>query len=457
MQLQLDAQRNSIPFFDCWIGYWSIYEPAFNAIYKQLEQLNLSLHLSDTHRDSALAEVDRYGSVTQEGIGVISMSGPMMKHASSFGRSCSTVAIRRQIRDMVTDSAIRGIILKIDSPGGTVAGNKELADEITRARESKPVWAYCSDLCASAAYWVASQCQSVGANATAFIGSIGTYCVVADSSAAAGKLGIKVHVVRAGEFKGMGTPGTEITEDHLGELQAQVKGLNTFFLDAVATGRGMEMESVSKLADGRVHLADEAKNLGLIDSVMSFEDFFEECLVSLSGPRDANRSGRAKQESDMSTTTTEPTKTEAPKLVSLADLDREFPKASSDWKLSCLRAGMAIDAANKAYIDVLQADLENEKKSREALEAKLNRPGVKPVKTKLASTDDMEESEEDDEEEGDEPEATSRWNAAVSKELKASSGNRMKAVANANRKNPGLREAMIEEQTALKKLRQKRR
>ncbi|MHB8862043.1 MAG: S49 family peptidase [Pirellulaceae bacterium] len=132
---------------------------------------------------------------------------------------------------------------------------------------------FLDDLTASAAYWVASQATKVYANnKTALIGSIGTFAVLIDQSKRAEQLGVKVHVIKAGDFKGTGTPGTAITDKQLAHMQHIVDAANAEFLRGVATGRKMGSLAISAVADGRVHVAAEAKRLGLIDDVKPFDD-----------------------------------------------------------------------------------------------------------------------------------------------------------------------------------------
>jgi protease-4 len=130
-------------------------------------------------------------------VAVISLTGKLMKQQASMGGGTSTVQARRDIRAAASDPDIGAILLRIDSPGGTAAGTKELADEITAAKTKKPVWAYVEDMAASAAYWAASQASRIIANETALVGSIGTYGVVQDTSGMAAMEGVKVHVIRS--------------------------------------------------------------------------------------------------------------------------------------------------------------------------------------------------------------------------------------------------------------------
>lgn len=146
----------------------------------------------------------------ESGVAVLSLSGPMTKRPQSFSDGASTVRMRRQVRQATADPDVTAIALVIDSPGGQVAGTKELADDVAAARARKPVVAYIEDLGASAAYWVAAQADAIYANETAFVGSIGTYCVVQDLSRMAANVGIEVHVLSTGPFKGAGYPGTAV-------------------------------------------------------------------------------------------------------------------------------------------------------------------------------------------------------------------------------------------------------
>jgi signal peptide peptidase SppA len=185
------------------------------------------------------------------------------------------MAIAEQIADAVkraaADRAVRAIILVIDSPGGEVGGIDALARAVKDASRAKPTVAFGDDLLASAAYWIASQTRGIYANPVAQIGSIGTYAVVADWSGFFKAAGVKVHVIKAGEFKGAGVTGTPIEEGQLAEVQRTVNSVNEEFLRGVARGRRLPMARVRELADGRVHIAADAVQLGLIDEVASLD------------------------------------------------------------------------------------------------------------------------------------------------------------------------------------------
>jgi len=210
-------------------------------------------------------------TITRGGIMIIPMEGTMMRGVSSFG-GVSTVQIRRVLRMAATNSQVKGILLRADSPGGTVAGTDELAEEIKVIGQIKPIRTHVEGLMASAMFWVGSQSSLITASKTSQIGSLGTVAVVNDLSEMAKKDGIKVNVISTGQFKGAFTPGSEVTKAQLDDLQNIVDELNEIFMEAVQDGRGMDAKEVKKLFDGRVHVAGTALNLGLIDSISTFEN-----------------------------------------------------------------------------------------------------------------------------------------------------------------------------------------
>jgi len=208
--------------------------------------------------------------VSADGLAVLSVTGPIMRARSKFG-GASSIALRQALRAAVADDKVSAIMLRIDSPGGTVAGTPELAAEIRATDSKKPVYAHIDDLGASAAYWIAAQARRVTANATAQIGSIGVFTVVKDTSKAAEMAGVKVHVISTGEYKG-GADGAPVSDAQLAEVQKLVNEINEFFMAAVVEGRAMDKKDVKAVADGRMFLAAEAKRLGLIDAVASMDE-----------------------------------------------------------------------------------------------------------------------------------------------------------------------------------------
>ena len=357
----------SFPYAEQYVGVWAIMERNLNALVNQAQNVNVQLHLQQAAEPQARAEIEARGrgdyEVSGGGVAMIELHGSLAKHASSYTGGASMVAARRAIRAAVKDPDVSSILLHIDSPGGTVAGTIDLADDVAAAAKQKPVHAYIEDLGASAAYWIASQATKVYANRSAQVGSIGVFSVITDWSEFAEKEGAKVNVVRFGQFKGAGVGGTKITDEQLAEWQKQVDAFGAMFVDAIATGRQMSKAQAKQLADGRVHTAVDAIDLKLIDGVKTLDEVHAE--LAAAKPKSAKQSNSTRSEGKtMSDTNQEP---QAPQAATLADLKQLMPKASSDFLLGQLEASATSTQALQAYNDFLAE--ENERLAAEREEA----------------------------------------------------------------------------------------
>jgi signal peptide peptidase SppA len=217
-------------------------------------------------------------AVTPEGIAVIQIQGVMAKAAGKYA-SASTVQVRMALRAAALDQAVGGIMTIWDTPGGSVSGTQALADDMRAADAAKPVHAYAEDMTASAGYWSASQARRLSANRSAIVGSLGTYMVVEDTSKKAEMDGVQVHVISTGPQKGAFVDGAPVTDDQLAEARVMVEDLNALFIQGVAGGRRMSMEQAAALFDGKVHIAEKAKGLGLIDAVQSLDAAMAELVA----------------------------------------------------------------------------------------------------------------------------------------------------------------------------------
>jgi signal peptide peptidase SppA len=279
-----------------YFGVMSIYEPAMQSLVKRFNGLNLHAHLESPAAKAAEAkqhDSSRLQYRTADGIVVFAVNGPTMKYVSSMDEGTSTVQLRQQLSAARKDNAVRGAILFMDTPGGTVRGNTDLADEVARFAEAKPIYAFVEDMTASAGVSVASQATKRFANnATALYGSMGTYSVLVDESRRAEQLGVKVHVIRAGDHKGAGTPGSEVTDDQLAEAQRIVDTMNENYLALIARGTGLPLQSIRSMADGRIILAADAVKAGLLDGVQTFEETYAQLVAAVS-PRAAAKNSAA--------------------------------------------------------------------------------------------------------------------------------------------------------------------
>jgi signal peptide peptidase SppA len=219
--------------------------------------------------------------VTENGVAIINIIDGITKGDSSMGGT-STLATQRDIRSATRNPDVSGIMLFVDSPGGTVAGIDELSTDITNAGFVKPVHAFVDDLGASAALWLLAQAGAVSMNEMGRTGSIGVFAVVEDHSKQFDNEGIKVHVISSGELKG-GATGAPVTDAEITEIQKRVDEINVKFIQSVAEGRLLTTGQVSQLADGRMFNSQEALANGLIDKVQSFEDAMADLVAEIYG------------------------------------------------------------------------------------------------------------------------------------------------------------------------------
>jgi len=422
----------SIPHIDQYFGVYAMEEGRFLGIYEYVKTLErLQSHIEARRGDSDLPPVGDYR--VENGVAVIEIVGSMTKYGSSLSDlPHGTIGIRKAVRAAVNDPEVKGIMLVIDSPGGTVAGTADLAAEVKGANAKKPVTAYCEDLCASAAYWVASQAGKVIANQGALVGSIGTYMVVNDFSGYYAKEGIKTHVIKAGKFKGAGVPGAEITPEQLESFQQMIDEINSVFVESVAEGRDVLTSKIEDLADGRVHEASSAKRLGLIDAVQNYDLALKQLRARCKDPR--RGAGAEAKPVFKESIVTDETKTDstAPKPASLDELELFCPGADNDFLMGQLRKKATEDQARSAWTEELLRQKAELKEKLEVKEKADDLPGAEPIEKKGSKIRSFG---------GD---VKAEWAEAIREKEKAGLP-RAKAVRAVAHERPELREALIEQ------------
>lgn len=382
LSLPTDWLRSEGVNLSQYFGLWAVEDQAFIQLLQHVQAINLVSHVRagdfdgevDARRaeavivsaDEPLSEGSLDGQQVQDGsrtaqIAIISIRGTMTKMGSSLSTAGSTVRLRQAIRSAARSGDVDGILLLIDSPGGTVSGTADLAAEVARANEEKPVFAFIEDLGASAAYWVASQASKVYVNDdTALVGSIGTYLALYDMSGYAGQQGIKPIVIKAGELKGSGFPGTEITDAQKASWQEMIDKTQASFTAGVARGRGISEDAVP--VTGKVYMAKDAIALGLADGVKSLDDTVQELAAAALKARSASSGISGRQIAAGSITTNlkavmpEANSNIVTELVSEA-IDTTEPAATSD-ELADLKAKLAAFEAKAAEDEQRLAELE---------------------------------------------------------------------------------------------------
>jgi signal peptide peptidase SppA len=261
-------------------GYWAITPHMLTeiqniyAVHMRGEKIDLEKVEAALGRPLANS---KQGTVVQDGVAIIEIQGAIAKKMnlfSSISGGCSTQIVENDFMQALNDTAVKGIILNIDSPGGSVDGTFELADAIFQARGKKPVIAFSDGMIASAAYAVASACDSIYISGdTNPIGSIGVVSGHRDFSGAEAQAGVKTTEITAGAYKRVSSQYEPLTADGRAEIQSKVDYLYAGFVGTVARNRGVSTEKVlTDMADGRVFLGKQSIDNGLVDGVSTLPD-----------------------------------------------------------------------------------------------------------------------------------------------------------------------------------------
>jgi signal peptide peptidase SppA len=227
--------------------------------------------IRETRRQTASAQsaggiavLPLYGVVTQRGNMVEDVSGP---------GSTSTQQFSSALRQFLADDTVGQILIDIDSPGGSVYGVAELADEIQSARTQKPVVAVANSLAASAAYWIGCSASEFYVTPGGEVGSIGVWQAHQDYSKALEESGVKTTLISAGKFKVEGNPYSPLDDEAQSFMQSRVDDYYAAFTKAVARGRGVPIAQVRDgMGQGRVLGADAALAQNMVDGIATFDD-----------------------------------------------------------------------------------------------------------------------------------------------------------------------------------------
>ena len=180
--------------------------------------------------------------------------------------------ILNQIKRFREDDTIRAIVVRINSPGGSVGPSQEIHKEIVKTRDNKPVVASMGAIAASGGYYVAAGADEIYANPGTITGSIGVILQYTNFRELFSKIGLSPVVIKSGEYKDMGSPVRDMTEKENQLLQAFSDQIHQQFIAAVVEGRQLEPADVEAVADGRIMSGEAAKAAGLVDHLGNLED-----------------------------------------------------------------------------------------------------------------------------------------------------------------------------------------
>jgi protease-4 len=203
---------------------------------------------------------------SQDKIAVIQISGDIVSAVDPNVGGASSAAIIEQLDQAADDSDIKGVILDLNTPGGSVVGSDEIYRRVQEFRKKgKPVVALMEEVAASGGYYIAAAADKIIANPATITGSIGVIAILPNVTQAEDKIGVHAVILKSGPFKDAGSPFRDMTPDEHAIFQKMIDEAYHQFVAAVADGRHMDESKVTQLADGRIYTGNQAAALGLID------------------------------------------------------------------------------------------------------------------------------------------------------------------------------------------------
>ena len=190
------------------------------------------------------------------------------------GELLQSTAILEQLKRYEDSNSVKAILLNIDSPGGGVAVSQEIYEELKRLREKKDktIVAYLSSTGASGAYYVACAANKIVASPGTIVGSIGVIAEWVSYAELLEWAKLKDIVFKTGEFKDTGSPTRPLTDNEKKYFQGLIDDMYVQFVEAVSSGRKLDLQEVRSMADGRVFTGRDAKERKLIDEIGNFQD-----------------------------------------------------------------------------------------------------------------------------------------------------------------------------------------
>jgi protease-4 len=213
-------------------------------------------------------------------IAVIQIEGAIMsgRSGSDFvsGVVAGSMTVMEHLRKAADDQTVSAVVLRFNTPGGSVPAAQEIAREIRKLKKTgKPVIASMGDTTASAGYYLASLADIIVANPATITGSIGVYMQVTNFEELYDKLGIEYNYIKSGEFKDMGATYRSIRPEEEEMIQEMVDEIFRDLVAVVSEGRNIPEARVREIADGRIYTGSQALELGLVDELGNYYDALE--------------------------------------------------------------------------------------------------------------------------------------------------------------------------------------
>lgn len=208
-------------------------------------------------------------------VAVVYVEGPIVMGdaQSGGGQSAFSETLVHNLRKVASDSNVRAVVLRIESPGGSVVASREIYDAVLAVRaKGKPVVASMGEIAASGGYYIAAAADKIYAAPATMTGSIGVISVLPNVEGLADKVGVEMVIVKSGPHKDESYGFRDLSDEERQIWQRLIDEAYEDFAGVVAAGRHMEIDAVKKLADGRIYTGKQAKANGLVDEIGNLDE-----------------------------------------------------------------------------------------------------------------------------------------------------------------------------------------
>ena len=183
------------------------------------------------------------------------------------GQIISSEEFRKSLKKFEKNDKIKGLVIRIETPGGAVGASEEIYRAIKDAAKKKPVVCSLGNVAASGGVYAAVGCQKIVTNKGTLTGSVGVILMTPNITEVTDKVGFKMNVIKTGRFKDAGSPFRDMGEADQNLLQSLANASYEQFVAAIADGRGLSVEAVKSFSDGRIILGEQAVDIGLADEI----------------------------------------------------------------------------------------------------------------------------------------------------------------------------------------------
>lgn len=344
---------------------WAMEPRHFDALVARMQGLSVEasieqpLSVDERRRRSRELRADSMSIDERAGMAVIPIKGVLLQSVPLWVRYYGIEAtgydeLLDDISAAMANAKVRTVKLLVESPGGHAIGAADVADAMHALALEKTVTAETRGIMASAAYFIASQADSIAAGPDAIVGSIGAFTSMVDISRLAANFGVEVHRIASGPFKGAGMMGTKVTPEQIAEVQRTIDSLAENFKSAVARGRKESPQTVEEWATGEVWVGEAALAAGLVDEIERMNESME---TSPGGPAAADLTRKGEQMTEQEkAAAAEKAKQEAiaAERQRCAAIKGAFPRDPA-FALAQIESGASLAEAKAAYSEVVEA------------------------------------------------------------------------------------------------------